>query len=158
MTTSSYSFEISVEVNMVIDQHVDDVTVEEEFDAVIYIGNINVESVAVNGKTIAPAAYLVKDYTLIIDKECFEKGENTVTINGTITFKVTVLERETSESEEHGSSETDSSSDTSDSSENSKPSKSGIGCGGYVSAASSIVFITSLVGIAFFIRRKRGVK
>ena len=158
VSTTSYSFEITVEVNANFNQHIDDVTVEEEFDAVVYIGSIEVNSVEINGKTIARTSYLVRDYTLIIDKNCFEIGENTVTVNGTITFKVTVLERQTStsESEEPTSSETSETSDTS--SENKEPTKSGVGCGGYVSACSSIVFITSLMGVAFFIRRKRRVK
>ena len=111
VVTSTYSFEIRVEVNSSFEPHIDDVETEEEFDVVVYIGSIEVSSVSVNGETLDSSDYLIKDYTLIINKDCFVVGENSVTINGLISFKVTIIERTPSSSEE--SSEEPSSSETS---------------------------------------------
>ena len=153
VSTSSYSFEISVEVNMNVTPEIEDVTAEEGFDVVAYIGNINVTSLEINGKAIASSEYYVSNYTLVMNKGCFVVGDNTVTVNGSISFKVTILERESGSSE--SSEEGPGSSETSTTSEETTPSKKGFGCGGYVAISSTAVFTLSLMGIVFFVRRKK---
>lgn len=87
--TSTYSFEISVEVSSSFTPHVDDVVMEYYFDVVVYVGNISIVNIKVNGLGISEDEYTYKNYTLTIKKECFRLGENEVTINDSVSFLVT---------------------------------------------------------------------
>ncbi|MBR0295242.1 MAG: glycoside hydrolase family 32 protein [Bacilli bacterium] len=116
VVTSSYTFEISVVVDMNVTQTIEDVVAESEFDVVVYVGSIVIGTVEVNGEVLDPSEYSLKDYTLTIDRDCFLVGDNEVRVNGTITFKVTVLSKidgseETSEELSESSEESVSASE-----------------------------------------------
>ena len=81
VTTTSYIFEISVEVNMTVTPEIDDVVAEEGFDVVVYVGSTAVTSVEVNGEALTAGDYTLKNFTLIINKDCLAIGENTIVIN-----------------------------------------------------------------------------
>ena len=87
---SSYSFIIKVEVNLSHELVIEDITIENGSDAIIYVGNTNIEKVTINGKTLQKADYFVKNYSLHISQDKFEEGDNEVVINDSISFTVTV--------------------------------------------------------------------
>ena len=69
--------------------------------------------------------YYVKDYTLHISGDCFEVGDNEVSINGTHDFMVYVTDLD--DTETHTKTIT-------------------TGCGGSVIAPSVTIFVTALLG------------
>lgn len=89
------SFTFAVAVSAVPSTEVKNITVESGCNAVIYIGNIEVSSVTLNGAELAEG-YAVKDGMLSIIAEKLSVGENSVQINGSVTVTVTVTARATS--------------------------------------------------------------
>lgn len=84
------TFTFNVDVNYVEQEMIfEDITIEEGYDAYIYIGNLNVTSITVNGEELNEESYYVKDYVLHINKECLKEGDNDVSINGN-EFVITV--------------------------------------------------------------------
>ena len=90
---SAYTFTIRVEVNHTVNYYVDDVTVESNVDASVYIGNLQITSLKINNEEVAEENYSVKDYTLHIKKECLKEGDNKVLINDDISFIISVVNK-----------------------------------------------------------------
>ena len=91
--TNINSFEICVEVERSEDVSVNNITFEEGYDVVAYIGNIDVQKVSVNNSVLSKEDYKYRNYTLTISKAYFCVGDNLVTINGDINFVVTIVAR-----------------------------------------------------------------
>ena len=72
------------------DVYIEDVIVEQGYDVAVYIGNLDVNSVSVNGEALSEESYYIKDYVLHINQDSFQEGENEVSINDTVNFSVTV--------------------------------------------------------------------
>lgn len=84
------SFDFSVNVTQIPATVIGDVTIENGCNAVIYIGNITVNSVALNGVEITDGEYSVRDGMLTISGGKLSSGENAVRINDT-NITVTVI-------------------------------------------------------------------
>ena len=87
---SSYSFNIKVDIQLSHTFVIDDITIENDSDAIVYIGITDVETVKINGEELANDAYFVKDYSLHISKDNLQEGDNEVVINDSISFTITV--------------------------------------------------------------------
>ncbi|MBR1867061.1 MAG: hypothetical protein IJ800_00565 [Clostridia bacterium] len=85
---TSYTF--SVEVRSVGKTEISDVSLSSGLNATLYVGNVVVSSVSVNGKELDLSQYTFKNRVLCIDKEVLTLGENDVCINGDKNVKVTV--------------------------------------------------------------------
>ncbi len=88
------SFNFSVKVSEVPVTQITDITIESGCNAVIYVGNITVSSVTLNGVALTDG-YSVKNGMLTIDSEKLSAGENTVQIQSGETIKVYVTAQET---------------------------------------------------------------
>ena len=86
---TSYTF--TVNVTTVCETVISDVRVSSGLGATIYVGNVGVSRVSVNGKELASNQYVYKNKVLYINKEALTDGENVVVINGNKTVKVTVV-------------------------------------------------------------------
>ncbi len=84
------TFTIKVDVKSLPTKDYEDVTVDEGYDVTIYVGNINITSITVNGEALDASKYTKVGVNLRISKDAFSVGENEVVINGSITIKVTV--------------------------------------------------------------------
>ncbi|MBE6942878.1 MAG: hypothetical protein E7453_01275 [Ruminococcaceae bacterium] len=86
--TSAYEF--TVNVTAVTQTTLKDITIQAGCNAVIYLGNVNVDSVKLNGKVLTGEQYQVKDFMLTIDAALLTKNSNILVINGdhTITVKL----------------------------------------------------------------------
>lgn len=91
---ASYIFTFKVEVNHTRNIAFEDLEVEKGIDVTICIGNMEVNSLQINGEVVDISKYSVRDYSLRISKDCFKEGDNTVQINDTPSFKVKVVNNE----------------------------------------------------------------
>ncbi|MDE6868037.1 MAG: glycoside hydrolase family 32 protein [Clostridia bacterium] len=83
------SFDFSVNVTMIPLTVINGVTIEKGCNAVIYIGNVTVDAVTLNGTKLTDG-YTVENGMLTIDGNKFSVGENAVKINDAdITITVT---------------------------------------------------------------------
>ena len=85
------AYEFTVDVTAVTETTLKDLTLEKGCNAVIYLGNVQVESVTVNGKAITAEDYTVENYTLTIAAELLTRASNEIVINGNKTVTVTVI-------------------------------------------------------------------
>ena len=88
---SKTSFTFTVDVKSVRTTSIANVRVSIGLNATIYVGNVAVSSVFVNGRKLSANEYVYKNRVLCINKEVLKAGENDVTINGDKTVKVTVI-------------------------------------------------------------------
>ena len=123
---TSFSFVIKVDITLSHTLSISDLTIEKGCDAVIYIGNNSISSVELNGENLTEDEYTIKDYTLIIDKNLLNEGDNEVVVNGNISFVITVENMESNDSNSN--------------------SKNSSGCSGNIASNLSMIVITSLVG------------
>ena len=86
------AYEFTVEVTAVTETELKDVTIQRGCNAVIYLGNVKAESVALNGIELTSEQYEVKDFTLTIDASLLTENENEVVINGSKTVTVTLID------------------------------------------------------------------
>ncbi len=86
---TSYTF--TVEVLSVKQTQIENVKVSNGLDGVIYVGNVDVSSVSVNGKTLNSDEYTFKNKVLRINKEVLSLGVNEVTLNEDKKITITVL-------------------------------------------------------------------
>ena len=87
---SAYSFIINVDVTVPQSTLVlEDMDVKVGCNVTVYVGNVDVTSVKVNGSELDESKYVVEDYKVVINEDVFEVGENEVTIND-VTFTVRV--------------------------------------------------------------------
>ena len=84
------TFTFTVDVKSVAKSSVADVKVNQGLNATVYLGNLDVSAVTVNGRALKSGEYTIKNKVLYINKEVLTLGENTVTLGNT-TIKVTVV-------------------------------------------------------------------
>lgn len=85
------AYEFTVKVTGVTETILQDATVEAGCNAVIYLGNVKVESITVGGVELTQDQYETRNYSLTIYADLLVKGENTVVINGDQTITITVI-------------------------------------------------------------------
>ena len=83
------AYEFTVKVTAVSETVLEDMTVEMGCNAVIYLGNIKVDSVSVNGTSLTD--YEVRNYMLTISAELLKEGSNVIVINDSKTITVTLI-------------------------------------------------------------------
>lgn len=88
----SSSYEFTVDVTAVTQTVLKDISIQKGCNAVIYLGNIEVDSVMVNGRQLTKEEYIVKDFMLTIEAYFLTESNNEVVINGDKTVVVTLLQ------------------------------------------------------------------
>ena len=86
------AYEFTVEVTAVTQTALKDMTIEKGCNAVIYLGNVKVDSVSLNGKQLAKDQYEVENLMLTIDASLLTKESNVIVINGNKTVTVTLVD------------------------------------------------------------------
>ena len=84
------SYEFTVEVTAVTETTLTDLTLEKGCNAVIYLGNIEVESVQLNGTELTDDEYTVENLMLTIGSDLLRESNIEIVINGDKTVTVTV--------------------------------------------------------------------
>lgn len=84
------AYQFTVEVTAVTETKLKDITVERGCNAVIYLGNVEVESVSVGGVQLTEEQYRVENLMLIIGAELLTSTDNEIVINGALTVYVTL--------------------------------------------------------------------
>ena len=84
------AYEFTVTVTAVTETTLKDMTIEKGCNAVIYLGNIEVETVSVNGTTLSAEQYSIENLMLTISAELLTEDANSVVINGDKTVTVTL--------------------------------------------------------------------
>ena len=87
----SSSYEFTVTVTAVTPTTLKDMSIEKGCNAVIYLGNIKVETVTLNGTKLTVEQFAVENLMLTIDASLLTEESNTVVINGNNTVTVTVV-------------------------------------------------------------------
>ena len=88
----SSAYEFTVNVTAVSKTELKDMTIEKGCNAVIYLGNIKLDSVTVNGKVLGKDQYTVENLMLTIDASILTEDNNTIVINGDQTVTVTLIQ------------------------------------------------------------------
>ena len=86
------AYEFTVEVTATTETTLKDMTLEAGCNAVIYLGNVEVQSVSVNGKMLNADEYTVENLMLTIGAELLTEENNEIIINGDKTVSVTVVQ------------------------------------------------------------------
>lgn len=85
------AYEFTVSVTAVTKTTLKDLTIQKGCNAVIYLGNIEVGSVAINGTQLTKEQYTVKNLMLTIDADLLTKSNNEIVINGEESILVTLV-------------------------------------------------------------------
>ena len=85
------AYEFTVSVTAVTQTTLKDITIQKGCNAVIYLGNIEIDSVTLNGEQLADGQYKVKNLMLTIDADLLTKSENEIIINGEHSILVTLV-------------------------------------------------------------------
>ena len=85
------AYEFTLEVTAVSETVLKDITIDEGTNAVIYLGNVEVETVTLNGVQLTEEQYKVENYMLTVYASSLTEETNTVVINGEKTVKVTLV-------------------------------------------------------------------
>ena len=88
---ASSSYEFTVQVTAVSTTVLQDLQLEQGCNAVVYLGNVKVESVSVNGTQLGAEQFKVENFTLTIDSSLLTEQTNTIVINGQHTVTVTIV-------------------------------------------------------------------
>ena len=88
--SSASAYEFTVKVTAVTETVLQDMTLEKGCNAVIYLGNIEVGSVELNGVQLTDAQYKIENLMLTIDADLLTKDINEIEINGEHTVTVTI--------------------------------------------------------------------
>ena len=88
----SSAYEFTVDVTAVTQTTLKNMIIQKGCNAVIYLGNVEVNSVTLNGVALTSSQYNIKDYMLIIDAELLTENTNEVIINGENTVTVTLVQ------------------------------------------------------------------
>ena len=86
------AYEFTVEVTAVTQTTLKDITIQKGCNAVIYLGNVEVETVALNGQQLTEEQYNVKNLMLTINAELLTENSNEIVINGDQTVIVTLVQ------------------------------------------------------------------
>lgn len=89
--THAGSFEFTVNVTAIPQTILQDTTIQQNTNAVIYLGNVKITSLTVNGEQVSEQDYQVKNNLLTLNSKLFTEEYNTVKINDQ-TVTVTVVE------------------------------------------------------------------
>ena len=84
------AYEFTVNVTAVTETTLKDMVIQRGCNAVIYLGNIEADSVAVNGKVLTKDQYTVENLMLTIGADLLTQDNNEIVINGTKTVAVTL--------------------------------------------------------------------
>ena len=84
------AYEFTVTVTSVTETTLKDMTIQKGCNAVIYLGNIEVESVSVNGTALTEEQYSIDNLMLTIKADLLSKDSNEIVINGNKTITVTL--------------------------------------------------------------------
>ena len=85
------SYEFTVNVTARTETTLNDITIQKGCNAVIYLGNVEVDSVTLNGTQLTTEQYKVENLMLIINAELLTKDINEILINGEKTVTVTLV-------------------------------------------------------------------
>ena len=104
-------------------------------DAVVYLGNLQVNEIKLNGKVLEKEYYTVENKILTIDASVLQEGENTLNLTDEVSLKINVsaLPIVQPETEEKG-----------------------WGCNSSVSVSMVGVLVLSLVAVALIRRKQDG--
>ena len=87
---SASAYEFTVTVTAVTETTLKDMTIQQGCNAVIYLGNIEVESVSINGTELTAEQYSIENLMLTIGAELLTEDINEILINGNKTVTVTL--------------------------------------------------------------------
>ena len=85
------AYEFTVKVTAVTETALKSITIQRGCNAVIYLGNVEAESVKLNGTTLTGEQFKVENFTLTIDADLLTKDTNEVVINDK-TITVTLVD------------------------------------------------------------------
>ena len=85
------AYEFTVNVTAVTETKLSDITIEKGCNAVIYLGNVKINSLSLNGQQLTKEQYRVENLMLIIDAELLTKESNEIVINTDKTITVTLV-------------------------------------------------------------------
>ncbi len=88
----SSAYEFVVNVTATTETTLKDITIEKGCNAVIYLGNIEAESVSLNGTQLTAEQYSIENLMLTINAELLTKDSNEIVINGNKTVTVTLVD------------------------------------------------------------------
>ena len=86
----STAYEFTVDVTATRETTLQDITIQKGCNAVIYLGNIDADSVMLNGTALVKDQYKVENLMLTISADLLTNDDNEVVINGKHTVTVTV--------------------------------------------------------------------
>ncbi|MBQ7391390.1 MAG: DUF1533 domain-containing protein [Clostridia bacterium] len=86
--TSAYEF--VVEVTAVTQTVLQSITIQKGCNAVIYLGNVAVESVTLNGKQLTEEQYKIEDLMLTVYADALTENDNKIVINGDKNVTITI--------------------------------------------------------------------
>ena len=86
------AYEFTVEVTAVTQTTLQDIVIQQGCNAVIYLGNVEIETVAVNGTQLNEGQYRVENLMLIIDAALLTQSNNEILINGDLTVNAELVE------------------------------------------------------------------
>ena len=90
--THTGAYEFTVEVTAIPKTTLQDTTIQQNTNASIYLGNVKVTTITVNGVAVSDSDYQIKNNVLTLNAKLFTEEFNTVVINDqTITVTVTKL-------------------------------------------------------------------
>ena len=85
------TYEFTVTVTDVTETTLKDITIQKGCNAVIYLGNLEVDSVSVNGRQLTHEEYRVENLMLTIGADLLTADNNVIVINGNKTITVTLI-------------------------------------------------------------------
>ena len=88
--SSAYEFEVNVTATT--ETTLKDIAIEKGCNAVIYLGNVEAESVSLNGTQLGEDQYSIENLMLTIKAELLTKEVNEIVINGNKTVTVTLVD------------------------------------------------------------------
>ena len=88
--SSAYEFEVNVTATT--ETTLKDIAIEKGCNAVIYLGNVEAESVSLNGTQLGEEQYSIENLMLTIKAELLTKEVNEIVINGNKTVTVTLVD------------------------------------------------------------------
>ena len=87
----SSAYEFTVDVTAVTQTTLKNMIIQKGCNAVIYLGNVEVNTVTLNGTALTSEQYVIKDYMLTLNAELLTEDINEVVINGEHKVTVTLV-------------------------------------------------------------------
>ncbi len=88
----SSAYEFTVDVTAVTKTTLKDIVIQKGCNAVIYLGNVKVASVTLNGRELTEEEYKVKNLMLTIEADLLTENNNEIVINADQTVTVTLVQ------------------------------------------------------------------